>query len=494
MKARLLRAALRIAVVAALAFPAPQTWAAPRTAASPVVPLLNIFAGLAARNRVYRTAEEFIADRNAYYDRLRDTAGQQLVRRDISTLRTSQTAAYVKLVAAIEQERSAMHSLAESLKQGARNEFQQRLQNALTSALLGSGPAQRLVRVVQQGIRSAQDGIDVALEQLGGGGGGVLAEVARVRGIADRINQLSGLVGGPAGANLRRISSRVIRTIDGVTQPIEADLNKVSQDLDGLSGVMDQLEEVGRTVNGSVTGRDVLVRVVTGESDNPTLEAVIAILGRQSVDAGNLQQQGRDLLQAGFVARCAARASAILQALAELEGGAPVDSGQVTTACQQLPEAGADATQTAEAGAGSTLEAQATLDASATQAAQQTQAAVGTATETARQTEEAQPPPLTDFSGSWQSGGTCDNPAAPFRWTVNLQQDDEGKVTGRITFHNCPGGGRSEYSVSGQATLEDTLTLQGTKDLSLGGLGGSTPGSTTFTITKGGPPEPNYAP
>jgi hypothetical protein len=100
--------------------------------------------------------------------------------------------------------------------------------------------------------------------------------------------------------------------------------------------------------------------------------------------------------------------------------------------------------------------------------------------------------PVTNFAGSWHSSVACDNADAPYSWAVSLQQT-AGNVSGTIAFHNCPGGGRAEYTVTGTATSAGTVTLQGTKFLTLGGLGGSTPGSTTFTIAKFGAPTPNYA-
>ena len=87
---------------------------------------------------------------------------------------------------------------------------------------------------------------------------------------------------------------------------------------------------------------------------------------------------------------------------------------------------------------------------------------------------------------------TCDNVAAPYRWTVSLTQTGAA-VSGFIRFHNCPGGGIASYDVTGTATSASTVQLQGTKSTALGGLGGSTPGSQTFTITKGAPPTPNFA-
>ena len=107
--------------------------------------------------------------------------------------------------------------------------------------------------------------------------------------------------------------------------------------------------------------------------------------------------------------------------------------------------------------------------------------------------EGQEEPPLTNFAGSWHSAATCDNPDAPYRWEINLQQDANGVVTGYIYFHDCPGGGRAAYSVSGTATSADSITLEGQKESQRGGLGSSAPGSQTFTLNQGGAPEPNFA-
>jgi len=61
---------------------------------SRVIPFAGVLVGWKHRNRVYRSAEDFIRDRNRYYDALRDTARQQLVQRQQLGLRTSQVAAY----------------------------------------------------------------------------------------------------------------------------------------------------------------------------------------------------------------------------------------------------------------------------------------------------------------------------------------------------------------------------------------------------------------
>lgn len=109
----------------------------------------------------------------------------------------------------------------------------------------------------------------------------------------------------------------------------------------------------------------------------------------------------------------------------------------------------------------------------------------------------ATPEPTTEevrnFSGSWFGGGACDEGDDPaYRWNVSLAQDASGHVSGTISFHACPGGGAVFYSVSGQATSDSVLVLQGSKTGGRGGLGSSTPASLQFSIKYKKAPNPNY--
>jgi hypothetical protein len=104
--------------------------------------------------------------------------------------------------------------------------------------------------------------------------------------------------------------------------------------------------------------------------------------------------------------------------------------------------------------------------------------------------------PITDFTGTW-AGGSCpdaDDQRYLNRWFVSLSQQGSA-VTGVIRFHDCPGGGRVQYNVRGTATSSSTITLDGTKtDSSPSGIGISAPPNQTFTVSKGSPPSPNFAP
>ena len=88
--------------------------------------------------------------------------------------------------------------------------------------------------------------------------------------------------------------------------------------------------------------------------------------------------------------------------------------------------------------------------------------------------------------------GEDDDPA--YRWNVNLNEAADGRVTGTISFHACPGGGAAYYSVSGQNTGEKTLVLQAERTDGRGDLWMTTMRSGEFTIEYMAPPSPNYAP
>lgn len=129
----------------------------------------------------------------------------------------------------------------------------------------------------------------------------------------------------------------------------------------------------------------------------------------------------------------------------------------------------------------------------ATSTATPTATATPTVTPTATPTATPTVAAITNFAGTWNSVGTCDNPSAPFRWSIGLTQQGAA-VSGYINFHLCPGGGQVSYTVSGTATSASSIQLSGTKAGGIGGLYDSTPNQVTFTVTKFGPPSPNYAP
>ena len=100
---------------------------------------------------------------------------------------------------------------------------------------------------------------------------------------------------------------------------------------------------------------------------------------------------------------------------------------------------------------------------------------------------------IRDYYGPACPDGEEEN--APYRWSVEMLIDPKNNVyEGTIKFHNCPGGGRVSYRVSGSS---DGSLLHLTGDLVDGGgdLSTTAPMQQTFIFDPAtGVIEPNLAP
>jgi hypothetical protein len=294
---------------------------------SDVIPFAGILAGWRGRNRIYRTANAYMAEKREYYDRLRAKAQEQLEARQIGGLRDSQVAAYVKVVALIEGERQAMIDFSESEKRAARDAFIEQIEQAIVNRILGSNAATRVLGALAKGVRSSQDLIDRALDELSGGGSGALADVQRVRRIASRMTIAGQLIGGNAGRGIRNAGARIVAAIDRPTGEIQAGLEQVRGELGELGAAVSDLQARGVTPTASQVTREVAVKVVTGEEVDPAVEAIISLLaGKAGREGGTFRGRARSALIGNFVARCAAIGKRYREAVARLEGEAAGDA------------------------------------------------------------------------------------------------------------------------------------------------------------------------
>lgn len=125
-------------------------------------------------------------------------------------------------------------------------------------------------------------------------------------------------------------------------------------------------------------------------------------------------------------------------------------------------------------------------------------------------TEAASPPSATEASvpqpasaspatvvGGWY-GAYCDEAEGTYyyRWSVDLMQNPaDGSYAGTVKFHNCPGGGRVAYRVTGPAQPGTLLSLNGTLMDGGGALHETAAASLTFTFDlTAGQITPNLAP
>ncbi len=322
---------------------------------SGVIPVVGFFVGWSHRNRVYRQAEQFIADRNAYYDKLRETARSQLINRDVGGLRTSQVAAYTKLVAMIEDQRKAELAVAEASKNQARQAFNKRVEGIITQRLLGTGMLQRVFGAVTKGVNSSQNLLDNAIQGLSGGAGGVLGDIQRIQSTARDVERWAAAIGGPTGARLRATAGRIASALERPQALVKADLEKVQADLGDLNDTVDTLAKAGRTPSAGALAKGLVFG--PGSSDDPAVQAVTILVSKLSVGDGSLKDKAQAALDAGFVGRCAAIADAYRAALDRLDAGsgeamsaeqaaAPCRAIDVSTLAQQPSP-----TEPAEAGA-----------------------------------------------------------------------------------------------------------------------------------------------
>jgi len=99
--------------------------------------------------------------------------------------------------------------------------------------------------------------------------------------------------------------------------------------------------------------------------------------------------------------------------------------------------------------------------------------------------------------GGWY-GPYCDEAEGTYyyRWSVDLMQNPaDGSYAGTVKFHNCPGGGRVAYRITGPAQPGPLLSLNGTLMDGGGALHDSAAASLTFTFDlTAGQITPNLAP
>jgi len=307
---------------------------------SKVIPFAGVVVGWHHRNRVYRSAERFIDDRNAYYDRLRETARKQLLNREIAGLQPSQTAAYVKLVALLEQHRKVELQVAEDRKRSARAEFHTRLEDASLYALAGSRLAQELVGAMQHGVGNAQQALDRVLNTLTSGGTSGLQDLRRIREMASRVSTAAGAIGGKPGRQLKNASDRIIQAIDQPQEKIQDAIEKVQAELANVNQTLDTLSRMGRAPSAGVVAEQLATRFLPGggDSSDVSIDAITQILSQLEVGDGSLKDEARAAIREGFTARCAAIAESYKANLAALRTNAGSASGGAAgeTACQAV--------------------------------------------------------------------------------------------------------------------------------------------------------------
>ncbi len=317
-KLSLLHITWRLILALSLALPAALVVDLDSAEAGGWPPLIGLIPAAIKRNRVYKTANSYIKEKNEYYDALRETAAQQLLDRELTFgLRDNQVAAYIKLVNLIEEERVSMHGFAEGEKKEAYDTFMTTAEGELKGLILSTTPVTRVLGAFTDGINSSQGLIQGAITKLTGGAGGFMADVAKVRRIGQRMGIAGQLIGGKLGEALRKGSSR----ISSLTKPvdlIEADLIQVMDELGELGEHVADLQDQGYKPVASQTAREVAITLVTGEGD-PAISLIADLLVAKHGAGGDFRERAKDVMLGTGAARCRAKVEQIRRVIFKMQ-------------------------------------------------------------------------------------------------------------------------------------------------------------------------------
>jgi hypothetical protein len=296
-----------------------------QTGGSPVIPLLGLIGSWFRRNRTYRNSEDFITfQRQEYVNRLQ-VLDKQLAAGTIYTAGNTdpgaQQAAYVKVKALLEQERDQAFAFAESIKNGARKDFNKAARQQILNVVLSTGFAQSVLGALNNGLGNARQIVDGAISELSGTGtGDIASQIRGLRNIASQLQLVGSLIGGETGANLYgtvqgvldKVNSQVSFATDELTS-IKSDLGAVQQKIQGL------ITQGYIPTSSEVTDSLALQLMGLGPS-TPATEAILSFLSvRSGTSREAIRSRGMLLLQAGENARCRKIISDLQAALKQLE-------------------------------------------------------------------------------------------------------------------------------------------------------------------------------
>jgi hypothetical protein len=194
------------------------------------IPGLDFLGAWIGRDKTYASAEEYITERNQYYDNLRATlrvkfkdyvngltSGSSNTPK-INPMRDSQVAAYVIQVGLIEQQRNSAMAFAEAIKKGAKRNFDQALKKEIQDRVMATGMIQEVFGAIVSGLGAAQtmvNALNNKLDQIPG----IDLQLRQLRTLSDQLRNASGVFNGP--------------NIDG----LENQLRNLSTKLRGKAGI-----------------------------------------------------------------------------------------------------------------------------------------------------------------------------------------------------------------------------------------------------------------
>jgi hypothetical protein len=315
------------------------------------VPGLDFLGAWIGRDKTYKSAEEYISERNQYYDNLRATlrvkfkeyvngltSGSSTTPK-INPMRDSQVAAYVIQAALIESQRKSALAFAEAIKKGAKRNFDQALKKEIQDRVMATGMMKEVFGAFISGLGMAQtmvNAVNNKLDQIPG----IDLQLRQLRTLSDQLRAASGVFNGPSidglVNKLQNLSSKLRgragisrNELDGVSQQIGA----FKSQLEGLAAP-NQLQIAGNEVFGNLG-----MQLVGFSQGTAATQAILNLLSRRlGVSYEQIRAQGLALLAAGDKARCRAAAEAIQQALQQLaqEQGQEIKLKPPTDLCNEI--------------------------------------------------------------------------------------------------------------------------------------------------------------
>jgi hypothetical protein len=286
---------------------------------SDVIPGARLISGWLGRNQTYRSADQFMIERNQYYDGLRNTLRKELQNRSILTLRKSQLAAYIKEVSLIEGERASAIQFAEGIKKGARHDFAQAVKQELLNRVMATGMMTQVFGAITTGFSQAQIFIDGAINELGSGGS-IGDAIGKLDTVTFQLRVATGLFGGKFGADLRDKLEQITGRIKKQVAMTKQDLIDVKAQMTDVQNRITALEAQKRLPASSQVQQDLALQLVGWGSGTPATDAILGLLGRRSgLSLDQVHTRGMALLEAGDIARCQQKAAALINELRKLK-------------------------------------------------------------------------------------------------------------------------------------------------------------------------------
>jgi hypothetical protein len=306
-----------------------------------MVPVLGLVSSWFNRNRTYKNAEAFIAARNQDYEDKLKTLDDQLTKGTIYTPQgadsAAQQAAYVKVKALLTQERDTSLAFAESIKKGARRDFNQAAKNQVINMVMSTGFAQNLLGNISQGFGQAQRFVDGALNELQGSGD-TASQIRGLKSIASQIQLVGGIIGGQTGADLYNTTQGIIDKVDQQVDFGANDLNAVKADLAAVQSQINALTQRGYFPASSEVTSALAAQLVGLGPGTPETEAILNLLAiRTGRNKQSIRESGLQLLASGQNARCRKILTDLMENLRELQAGTTEESsGSSDSSCVEI--------------------------------------------------------------------------------------------------------------------------------------------------------------